>query len=92
MYIGARGSGGFKGSKPNQHAWGGPAAAGLVGSVNSDIEKGRIRKKAPPAQLYDLENDPLQTRNVYREHPEIVKELTALLNSYRPSKPSRSGK
>ena len=92
MYIGARGSGGFKGSKPNQHAWGGPAAASLVGSVNSDMENGRIKKSAPRAQLYDLDNDPLQTKNVYLDHPKIARELAALLNSYRPQNPTRSAK
>lgn len=84
MYIGSRGSGGFTGSKPHQHAWGGPAAAKFAGSVNSDIENGRIKKDAPPAQLYNLEVDLAQTTNVYRDHPEIVKEMEASLNSYRP--------
>lgn len=84
MYIGARGSGGFTGSRPNHHAWGGPAAAAFVGSANSDIEDGRIKKDAPPAQLYDLEKDLAQTRNVYREKPEVAKQMEALLDSYRP--------
>lgn len=84
MYIGAQGSGGFTGSKPNDHAWGGPAAAALAGSVNSDIENGRIKKGAPPAQLYDLESDVTQTKNVFRENPQVVKEMEALLDSYRP--------
>ena len=90
MYIGAKGSGGFSGSKPNDHAWGGPPATALVGSVNSDIENGRFKKDAPPAQLYDLEFDPNQTRNLYREYPEVVKEMAALLTSYRPKQPVRS--
>ena len=83
MYIGARGSGGFTGSTPKQHAWGGPAAAKFAGSVNSDIRDGKITADAPPAQLYDLESDRAQTKNVYRENPEIVKEMEARLNSYR---------
>lgn len=86
MYIGSRGSGGFTGSKPHQHAWGGPAAAEFAGSVNSDIENGRLRKDAPPAQLYNLDEDLTQTKNVYRDHPEVVKEMETLLNSYRPKK------
>ena len=69
MYIGARGSGGFTGSKPSQHAWGGPPAAAFVGSVNSDICDGKIVAGAPPAQLYDLESDLAQTKNVYRGPP-----------------------
>jgi len=85
MYIGARGSGGFTGSKPNQHAWGGPAAARFAGSTNSDIENGKIKKDTPPAQLYDLESDLAQTRNVYRQNPEVVKQMEELLNFYRPT-------
>jgi len=86
MYIGAQGSGGFTGSKPSDHAWGGPAAAAFVGSVNSDIENGRIKKDAPPAQLYDLEKDLPQTTNLYRQCPGAVKALETLLASYRPKK------
>lgn len=88
MYIPARGSGGFTGSKPNQHAWGGPPAAEFAGSTNSDIENGRVRKNAPPAQLYDLENDRSQKKNVYNEKPLIVKEMKALLASYAPKQRS----
>ena len=82
IYIPARGSGGFTGSKPHQHAWGGPAAVEFVGGVNSDIENGKYKPDAPPAQLYDLEADVNQTRNVYHEHPEVVKELKSLLAKY----------
>jgi len=49
------------------------------------------KKDAPPAQLYDLENDVNQTKNLYREYPEVVKEMQALLNSYLPAK-QRNGK
>lgn len=84
MYIPARGSGGFGGRKPSDHTFAGPAAASFVGSVNSDIEFGKIKKDAPPAQLYDLEADVNQTKNVFNEHPEVVKELTSLLSRYKP--------
>ena len=84
MYIPTRGSGGFTGSKPGQHAWGGPAAVALVGGVNSDFENGKFKKGAPHAQLYDLEADVNQTRNVYNEYPEVVQEMKALLKTYRP--------
>lgn len=86
MYIGARGSGGFTGSKPSDHAWGGAAAAQFAGSVNSDIRDGMIQSGAPPAQLYDLESDLPQTRNVYRDNPQVVKQMETSLNSYRPKK------
>ena len=32
-------------------------------------------------QLYDIEKDRSQTTNVYADHPEVVKELSALLKS-----------
>lgn len=86
MYIGAKGSGGFNGSEPHHHAWGGPPAAEFVGSVNSDFKHGRIKKDAPPAQLYDLESDLAQTKNVYRENPQVVKQMEELLNTYRSGK------
>lgn len=86
MYIPAKGSGGFGGSKPHQHAWGGPAAVALVGGVNSDIENGSFKKGSPPAQLYDLEADVNQTKNVIREHPEVAEELRKRLTTYRPIK------
>ena len=35
------------------------------------------------AQLYNTHDDPAETKDVAAEHPEIVKELTALLNRYR---------
>lgn len=85
MYIPGKGSGGFSGSKPNQHAWGGAPAVAFIGGKNSDIENGRIRKDAPQGQLYDLENDLCQTQNVYTQYPEVVKEMAALLKTYRPN-------
>ena len=82
MYIGAQAAGGFTAAKRGAHAFGGPAAISYAGYTNSDIENGAIKKDAPPAQLYDLEKDPKQTRNLYNEMPEVVKEMSALLNSY----------
>ncbi len=84
MFIPARGSGGFGGKKPGVHTFGGPPAVSYVGNVNSDIEDGRIRSDAPPAQLYDLGVDVNQTRNVHDEYPEVVEELRALLDRYEP--------
>ena len=86
MYIGSKGSGGFSGSKPNQHAWGGAPAVAFAGGTNSDIENGKIKKGSPPAQLYDLESDLLQTKNVVLENPKVADEMKALLNTWRPKK------
>lgn len=36
-----------------------------------------------PGELYDLAKDPAERKNLYGEHPEIVKELSALLQKYK---------
>jgi arylsulfatase A-like enzyme len=82
VYIGAQGSGGFRGG-PGSHAAGGPVCASFVGSINSDFENGKYKADAPPAQLYDLEADPSQTKNLYNEQPEVAKSMKALLDSYK---------
>ncbi|MDF7799620.1 sulfatase-like hydrolase/transferase [Pontiellaceae bacterium B1224] len=83
MYIPAKGSGGFTGTKPGQHGFSGPAACTFTDHPNSDIATGKIKKDAPPAQLYDLESDVNQTKNVYNEYPEVVQQMQALLESYK---------
>jgi len=86
MYIPARSDGGFRGSKPGEHAWGGAAVAKLVHTPNSDIENGVIKKGAPPAQLYDLEADVNQTKNLYTESPEVVERMHARLEQLSPAR------
>ena len=81
------GGGGFSNSKRGEHAFGGPAAITFSKRPNSDIANGRIKKDAPPAQLYNLESDLGQTTNLYREHPEIVEEMKALLANYSRNAP-----
>lgn len=83
MYIGAQGGGGFTARKRGEHAFGGPAAITYAGYTNSDINNGKMKKGAPPAQLYDLEADVRQTQNLYLTHPEVVKEMRDLLDSYK---------
>ena len=89
MYIPSRGSGGFGGKKPGDHTFAGPPAATFVGSINSDIEDGKIKKDDPHAQLYNLEADVNQTKNLLLEHPEVVQDLSSHLATYAPkaSKP-----
>ena len=70
LYIGAQGGGGFAGRKPGDHLLGGPAALKFTGENNSDIADGTLKADAPTAQLYDLEADRSQSRNIIREHPE----------------------
>ena len=51
----------------------------------------------PPIQLYDMEADVGEEKNVEAEHPEVVKDLTALLERYvaqgrsTPGKPQNNG-
>jgi arylsulfatase A-like enzyme len=43
-----------------------------------------IRKKVNNVpHLYDIQRDPGETKNVANQHPEVVKELTALLEKYK---------
>ena len=43
----------------------------------------------PKGQLYDMEDDTAETRNLWNEHPEIVEDLTKLLVQYQQSGRSR---
>jgi arylsulfatase A-like enzyme len=40
-------------------------------------------KSQPDGHLYDVESDPGEKKNVASEHPEVVKELKALLEKYK---------
>ena len=82
VYIPAQDGGGFSGKKIGMHGFGGSATQLLTHQVNSDIENGHIKRDAPPAQLYNLRDDPRETKNIYTEKPEIVKELNVILDNY----------
>ena len=45
----------------------------------------------PKGQLYNLADDPGETRDLYQDRPEIVDRLSALLDSYRKDGRSRPG-
>jgi hypothetical protein len=51
----------------------------------------RIKDTAPdaPGQLYNLDTDPGETRNLYYQHPERVKKLKAILEKSKASGRSR---
>ena len=52
--------------------------------------KGRIRPaNEVEGQLYNLREDPAETRNLWREQPQVVRELTALLQTIRKAGRSR---
>ena len=92
MYIPARGSGGFGGKNPGSHTFAGPPAVSFVGSVNSDIENGKIKKNAPSAQLYDLTNDMKQARNLHDQYPDVVRDLSGVLEGYASQRQGRPRK
>ncbi|CAA6677575.1 MULTISPECIES: arylsulfatase [unclassified Lentimonas] len=82
VYIPTTGDGGFTGSK------GGPASVAVMGRTNSDIVKGKLRRAAPNAQLYNLEQDPAQTSNVIADYPEVAQKLAAQLANERATIPN----
>lgn len=83
LYIPAQGEGGFKGSEWGKHLISGVAATRVTEQANSDLADGEIRSDAPKAQLYDLVNDPRQTRNVFNENPEVAGQLQARVDYFR---------
>ncbi|MBK1825545.1 sulfatase family protein [Haloferula rosea] len=50
------------------------------GGWTSPTEK-QVKKGAPVAQLYDLEADPGETKNLYESHPEVAERLLKQLES-----------
>lgn len=83
VFIPAQGEGGFQGKEPGNHLYSGEYTQPVTQFVNSDIENGRVKPDAPPAQLYNLANDLAQTTNLYDSHPELVKEFEKLIAEYR---------
>jgi arylsulfatase A len=45
----------------------------------SSPKENQVESGAPEAQLYDMENDPGETINLYTKHPEVTQRLLALL-------------
>ena len=51
----------------------------------------RVPKKKgdPPGQLYNLADDPGETKNLYRDQPDVVARLQKVLERYRAAGRSR---
>ena len=88
VYIPAQDEGGFQGKAIGEHLLAGAAAQKLTQLVNSDVQDGKVKQDAPPAQLYDLKTDPYQAINVHNERPEVVAELSSLLERWRREIPN----
>ncbi len=91
MFIPFQGSGGFRGKKPGQNGFAGPAAASFTGRNNSDFENGRIKESAPAAQLYNLEVDLRQTTNLYNDFPNVAHRMASILEGYKSEASSGIG-
>ncbi len=63
----------------------------IEGVPVEDIRAGARKARAEEyrAQLYDLKNDPAETKDVSAAHPDVVKELSGLLDRYRTGGYSR---
>jgi arylsulfatase A-like enzyme len=63
----------------------------IEGVPVDDIRPGARKARAAEfhAQLYNVQDDPAETQDVSAEHPEVVKELSALLDRYRDGGYSR---
>ena len=58
---------------------------------NGQLARYALPERSPdaPGQLYNLADDPGETRNLYYEHPEIVAELKSQLEQFKSSGRSR---
>ena len=56
-------------------------------ATKAELQPYQLPERAPdaPGQLYNLDEDPGETRNLYNDRPEIVKELQALLAETKAS-------
>ncbi len=57
----------------------GPGSGGWTYPTLADLKKMDVENWI---QLFDLESDPTETNNVAGEHPELVKELTEMMQGY----------
>jgi arylsulfatase A-like enzyme len=89
IYIGSQGGGGFSARNPGDHGLGGPPALKFAGQVNSDIEDGKIKPDAPREQLYNLDKDLHQGRNIIREEPVLAEEMKEMLRQLKMKPSSR---
>jgi arylsulfatase A len=68
-----------------------PGSGGNRYDNNPELKKFALPDAAPnaPGQLYDLDTDPGETKNLHAERPDIVKELKTLLEHSKANGHSR---
>ncbi|MGD9419109.1 MAG: sulfatase family protein [Verrucomicrobiota bacterium JB025] len=54
----------------------------VLSKTSGGFRPGKAPKNAPKGQLYDMEADPGETRNLFATHPEVVERLLAQLETY----------
>jgi arylsulfatase A len=59
------------------------------GGLSTPVPGSADERGLPPVQLFDLEADPSEKTNLQSVRPEIVRRLTALLETYRKTGRSR---
>jgi arylsulfatase A-like enzyme len=55
----------------------------ILGKGSGGFTRFKPAQDAPAGQLYNLKEDPAESHNLYREHPEIVERLSKLLDRYQ---------
>ncbi|AKJ63698.1 sulfatase family protein [Kiritimatiella glycovorans] len=92
LYYDGQGSGGVSAGEEHANHRRMYASYQECGFENSDITpEGEIRAGAPEAQLYNLDDDPGQHRNIVVEHPEKAAEMQALLDRVKSGAIVRPG-
>ena len=61
----------------------------IAGRGSGGWTRVKTQKTDPPGQLYDMTADPSEKKNLWRENPDVVKRLTALLEKYKKQGHSR---
>jgi len=64
----------------------------ILGRGSGGFSKPKVIKPKPgepEGQLYNMEEDLAESRNLWNEHPEIVERLTSLLEKYKQQGYSR---
>lgn len=82
VYLPNQGSGGMTAPETPGKPW--SQAYAKMGFLNSDIDsEGQIKPGAPAAQLYNLNDDPEQHRNVVAQNPEIAERMHARMHELK---------